>query len=224
MSFHLKHSNRLSHYSVFFSNVFIFFYNWVATWWNCILNISSFSISNYLSRFNWLWIEYWTMGGKMFKPKMRRSAYNWFSFKWILFLSLPCLANQERTLILLKPDWVQRRLIGKVIERFEGRGLNWLFQWFGKVWMPYKSAALCYSKWSKMSYCLEQFVVVVHGSNSPEAAIREINIWVQENELISRTWSGSVSNSGRTTTEFMDDSRDRKKKNFRNNLWLMCDY
>jgi len=30
----------------------------------------------------------------------------------------------ERTLILLKPDCVQRRLMGRVIARFEDKGLN----------------------------------------------------------------------------------------------------
>lgn len=30
----------------------------------------------------------------------------------------------ERTLILLKPDCVQRRLIGRVLQRFEDKGLN----------------------------------------------------------------------------------------------------
>lgn len=30
----------------------------------------------------------------------------------------------ERTLVLLKPDCVQRRLMGKVISRFENKGLN----------------------------------------------------------------------------------------------------
>jgi nucleoside-diphosphate kinase len=30
----------------------------------------------------------------------------------------------ERTLVLLKPDCVQRRLMGRVISRFEGKGLN----------------------------------------------------------------------------------------------------
>ena len=30
----------------------------------------------------------------------------------------------ERTLVLLKPDCVQRRLMGQVIARFEGKGLN----------------------------------------------------------------------------------------------------
>ena len=30
----------------------------------------------------------------------------------------------EQTLILLKPDAVQRRLIGRIIERFESKGLS----------------------------------------------------------------------------------------------------
>jgi nucleoside-diphosphate kinase len=30
----------------------------------------------------------------------------------------------ERTLVLLKPDCVQRRLMGEIISRFEGKGLN----------------------------------------------------------------------------------------------------
>ena len=30
----------------------------------------------------------------------------------------------ERTLVLLKPDALQRKLVGKIIERFENRGLK----------------------------------------------------------------------------------------------------
>ena len=30
----------------------------------------------------------------------------------------------ERTLVLLKPDCVQRRLMGKILSRFEEKGLN----------------------------------------------------------------------------------------------------
>ena len=30
----------------------------------------------------------------------------------------------ERTLVLLKPDCVQRRLMGRIISRFEDKGLN----------------------------------------------------------------------------------------------------
>lgn len=34
------------------------------------------------------------------------------------------MANQERTLIILKPDAVQRNLVGEIISRFERKGLK----------------------------------------------------------------------------------------------------
>jgi nucleoside-diphosphate kinase len=34
------------------------------------------------------------------------------------------MPGMERTLILLKPDCVQRRLMGRVISRLEDKGLN----------------------------------------------------------------------------------------------------
>ncbi|XP_055317998.1 nucleoside diphosphate kinase-like [Sitodiplosis mosellana] len=36
----------------------------------------------------------------------------------------PVINRHERTLILLKPDTVQRKLVGKIIERFESKGFN----------------------------------------------------------------------------------------------------
>ena len=36
------------------------------------------------------------------------------------------MISMERTLILLKPDCVQRRLMGRVISRLEDKGLNFL--------------------------------------------------------------------------------------------------
>ena len=47
----------------------------------------------------------------------------------ILFLPIPTLrllkgTPMERTLVLLKPDCVQRRLMGKILTRFEDKGLN----------------------------------------------------------------------------------------------------
>lgn len=36
----------------------------------------------------------------------------------------PVEIEQIRTLILIKPDGVQRKLVGKIIERFENRGLK----------------------------------------------------------------------------------------------------
>lgn len=32
--------------------------------------------------------------------------------------------NHERTLILLKPDSVERKIVGKIMERFENKGFN----------------------------------------------------------------------------------------------------
>ncbi|EGF29373.1 protein containing Nucleoside diphosphate kinase, core domains [Rhodopirellula baltica WH47] len=39
-------------------------------------------------------------------------------------LSNPCVSVMQRTLVLLKPDCVQRRLIGDVLSRFEAKGLH----------------------------------------------------------------------------------------------------
>ncbi|KAJ6644274.1 Nucleoside diphosphate kinase [Pseudolycoriella hygida] len=36
----------------------------------------------------------------------------------------PSVSKHERTLILLKPDAVERRIVGKIIERFEDKGFN----------------------------------------------------------------------------------------------------
>lgn len=44
----------------------------------------------------------------------------------------------ERTLILIKPDGVQRALIGKIIERFETKGLKLIGLKFVWVNIPIK--------------------------------------------------------------------------------------
>lgn len=41
-----------------------------------------------------------------------------------VYLSLEPIDKYEQTLILLKPDAEQRKLVGKIIERFEDRGLQ----------------------------------------------------------------------------------------------------
>lgn len=59
------------------------------------------------------------------------------------FLAIPSNGECERTFILLKPDTVQRGLIGKIIERFEAKGFklvaikfvwviinSWFLGWF----------------------------------------------------------------------------------------------
>src|SRR5690606_11930335 len=57
---------------------------------------------------------------------LRRSAtIRGYCFRQLLHVSNVQEAfSMERTLVLLKPDCVQRRLMGEVISRFERKGLN----------------------------------------------------------------------------------------------------
>lgn len=46
-------------------------------------------------------------------------------------------ANTERTFIMVKPDGVQRGLVGKIIERFEQKGFKLVamkFMWVSVQW------------------------------------------------------------------------------------------
>jgi nucleoside-diphosphate kinase len=43
-------------------------------------------------------------------------VYSWISSKMA--------ANQERSFIMIKPDGVQRGLVGKIIQRFEEKGFR----------------------------------------------------------------------------------------------------
>lgn len=40
------------------------------------------------------------------------------------FFSSAMAANRERTFIMIKPDGVQRGLVGKIIKRFEAKGFK----------------------------------------------------------------------------------------------------
>lgn len=40
------------------------------------------------------------------------------------FFSRAMAANKERTFIMVKPDGVQRGLVGKIIKRFESKGFK----------------------------------------------------------------------------------------------------
>lgn len=49
--------------------------------------------------------------------------------------------NQERTFIMVKPDAVQRGLVGKIIERFEQKGFKLVAMKF--MWVSGRSSNLC---------------------------------------------------------------------------------
>ena len=135
----------------------------------------------------------------------------------------------ERTLVLLKPDCVERRLMGRVISRFEEKGLNIIAMKMLKV-TPDLAKQHYAEHVSKPFYPgLEKFITaspilamvveglevirvvremlgatsglkaapgtirgdfsssrqmnLVHGSDGPEAAAREIALYFRENEI-----------------------------------------
>ena len=135
----------------------------------------------------------------------------------------------ERTLILLKPDCVQRRLMGRVIARFEDKGLNIVAMKMMRVTSDL--AKKHYAEHVKKDWypALEAFITggpivaaivegleavrvvremlgatsglkaapgtirgdfsssrqmnLVHGSDGPESAAREIALYFRENEI-----------------------------------------
>lgn len=142
----------------------------------------------------------------------------------------------ERTLILIKPDGVQRGLIGEVIGRFERRGLRLAAMKF--MWVSRELAERHYSSHRNESYyeglvayivsgpvvamvwegpqaiavtrammgvtqsfkaapgtirgdfALETRRNIVHGSDSPESAAHEIDLFFNPEEIF--TWEQSV--------------------------------
>jgi nucleoside-diphosphate kinase len=135
----------------------------------------------------------------------------------------------ERTLVLLKPDCVQRRLMGKIISRFEDKGLNIIAAKLMKI-TPELSKQHYAEHVSKPFYPgLEAFITgapvmamvveglevirvvreilgatsglkaaagtirgdysssrqmnLVHASDGPEAAAREIKLYFQDSEI-----------------------------------------
>nr|CAD7412403.1 unnamed protein product [Timema poppensis] len=57
-----------------------------------------------------------------------------------LKVSSPMAANRERTFIMVKPDGVQRGLVGKIIKRFESKGFKLVALKFTWIIMSYSCA------------------------------------------------------------------------------------
>jgi nucleoside-diphosphate kinase len=139
----------------------------------------------------------------------------------------------ERTLILLKPDCVQRRLMGRIIARFEEKGLNFVgmklmqitpdlakqhyAEHVEKAWYPTLEKFITGGPIvAAVLEGLEAITVVrdmlgatsglkaapgtirgdfsssrqmnlVHGSDGPEAAKREIELYFRPEELVDNT-------------------------------------
>ena len=94
----------------------------------------------------------------------------------------------QRTLILVKPDGVQRNIVGEVISRIESKGLKLValvaegdraveaFRALAGATDPVKATPGTV----RGDFALEISQNIVHGSDSPESAEREIKIFFPE--------------------------------------------
>ncbi|XP_052628864.1 nucleoside diphosphate kinase, mitochondrial isoform X2 [Harpia harpyja] len=103
---------------------------------------------------------------------------------------------QEKTLVLVKPDAVQRRLVGNVIQRFERRGFKLVAMKLLQVWEGYNvvrstramvgdtDSATAAAGTIRGDFSMHVSRNVVHASDSVETAQREISFWFQQDELV----------------------------------------
>uniref|UniRef100_A0A3B4ZXT7 Nucleoside diphosphate kinase n=1 Tax=Stegastes partitus TaxID=144197 RepID=A0A3B4ZXT7_9TELE len=103
---------------------------------------------------------------------------------------------RERTLIAVKPDGVQRRLVGQIIQRFEQRGfklvgLKMLQVWEGdnvvqstRTMVGPTNPAAAQAGTVRGDFSLHVSRNVVHASDSLEGAQREIQLWFQGKDLL----------------------------------------
>jgi len=137
----------------------------------------------------------------------------------------------ERTFLMVKPDGVQRNLIGEIVSRFEKKGLKRVGAkrmsisqelaeqhyaehkerpFFGElvsfitsspvfamVWEGENVIATARNMMGKTNpveaapgtirgdYGVQVSQNIIHGSDSPESAVREINLFFNESELVS---------------------------------------
>ena len=139
----------------------------------------------------------------------------------------------EKTYLMVKPDGVQRGLVGEIVSRFEKRGLKLvaaklmiipkdvaenhygehkgkpffpsLISYitsgpvFAMVWEGENAVTICRNMMGKTKplesapgtirgdYCLVTGLNIIHGSDSPESAAREIGIFFKPEELVDYT-------------------------------------
>jgi nucleoside-diphosphate kinase len=106
----------------------------------------------------------------------------------------------ERTLVIIKPDAVQRGLIGQIIHRFERRGLRMVAMRFMQITRELAERHYAVHKGKPfyeplVAYIVSAPVVVlvlegkdaiqVHGSDGPETAHFEVSLFFDSAEMVS---------------------------------------
>ncbi|PSN45839.1 hypothetical protein C0J52_05510, partial [Blattella germanica] len=141
----------------------------------------------------------------MFRSLIRRMVIASVLAFFSLF-SKAMAAARERTFLMVKPDGVQRGLVGKIIKRLEAKGFKLVAMKF--VWADEELLKKHYADLSSrpffpglVKYMSSGPVVpmvsnngvgrnIIHGSDSVESANKEINLWFDSKELIA--WKPAV--------------------------------
>uniref|UniRef100_A0A8C8XIQ0 Nucleoside diphosphate kinase n=1 Tax=Panthera leo TaxID=9689 RepID=A0A8C8XIQ0_PANLE len=115
--------------------------------------------------------------------------------------------TRERTLVAVKPDGVQRRLVGDVIQRFERRGFKLVGMKMLQVWegpnvvcssramIGHTNSAEAAPGTIRGDFSVHISRNIVHASDSVEGAQREIQLWFQSSELVDWAEEGHQSST-----------------------------
>ncbi|XP_030315559.1 nucleoside diphosphate kinase 3 isoform X4 [Calypte anna] len=107
-----------------------------------------------------------------------------------------CSGAGERTFVAIKPDGVQRHLVGEIIRRFERKGLQLVGLKLLQVWQGLDVVKTVRTMIGETNpaeslpgtirgdFCVEVSKNVIHGSDSAESAGQEISLWFRPEELI----------------------------------------
>ncbi|XP_057571494.1 nucleoside diphosphate kinase A isoform X2 [Hippopotamus amphibius kiboko] len=106
------------------------------------------------------------------------------------------MANSECTFIAIKPDGVQRGLVGEIIKRFEQKGFRLVAMKFMQVWQGLnvvKTGRVMLGETNpadskpgtiRGDFCIQVGRNIIHGSDSMESAEKEIGLWFHPEELV----------------------------------------
>ncbi|XP_048408256.1 nucleoside diphosphate kinase, mitochondrial isoform X2 [Stegostoma tigrinum] len=113
----------------------------------------------------------------------------------IRFYSAGIVTIREQTLVAVKPDGVQRRLVGEIIQRFEKRGFQLMGLKLVQVWegcdvvrisrmmVGDTDPALAQPGTVRGDLCVHISRNAIHASDSVEVAKKEISLWFHSTEL-----------------------------------------
>ncbi|XP_041062800.1 nucleoside diphosphate kinase A-like isoform X2 [Carcharodon carcharias] len=130
-----------------------------------------------------------------FTPPPETPRLSWAAAR-LRFHSAGVFGIREQTLVAVKPDGVQRRLVGEIIQRFEKRGFQLVGLKLVQVWegcdvvrvsrmmVGDTNPADARPGTVRGDWCVHISRNAIHASDSVEVAKKEISLWFHSSELV----------------------------------------